>query len=318
MRVLVTGGTGYLGRAIVSRLAARGHEPVVFARRAREAGLPGDAVDGDICDAAAVARAVGGCEAVIHAAALVSIWQPDPARFDAVNVGGLRHVLEAARAHGVRRLVYTSSFLALPPAGRQTPLLANDYQRTKAAGLALARSARDSGLPLVIVVPGVVYGPGVRSEGNLVARLLADHRAGRLPGIVGGSRVWSFAFVDDVAEGHVTALERGAPGAEYGLGGENVPQRRLFEWLRDVEGRPLPRELPPTLAGAAGLLEEWRARLTGRTPLITRGAVAIFRHDWPVDSARAMADLGYRATPLAEGLAATLAALDQAEGGRQP
>jgi nucleoside-diphosphate-sugar epimerase len=318
MRVLVTGGTGYLGRAIVSRLAARGHEPVVFARRAREAGLPGDAVDGDICDAAAVARAVGGCEAVIHAAALVSIWQPDPARFDAVNVGGLRHVLEAARAHGVRRLVYTSSFLALPPAGRQTPLLANDYQRTKAAGLALARSARDSGLPLVIVVPGVVYGPGVRSEGNLVARLLADHRAGRLPGIVGGSRVWSFAFVDDVAEGHVTALERGAPGAEYGLGGENVPQRRLFEWLRDVEGRPLPRELPPTLAGAAGLLEEWRARLTGRTPLITRGAVAIFRHDWPVDSARAMADLGYRATPLAEGLAATLAALDQAEGGRRP
>jgi nucleoside-diphosphate-sugar epimerase len=318
MRVLVTGGTGYLGRAIVSRLAARGHEPVVFARRAREAGLPGDAVDGDICDAAAVARAVGGCEAVIHAAALVSIWQPDPARFDAVNVGGLRHVLEAARAHGVRRLVYTSSFLALPPAGRQTPLLANDYQRTKAAGLALARSARDSGLPLVIVVPGVVYGPGVRSEGNLVARLLADHRAGRLPGIVGGSRVWSFAFVDDVAEGHVTALERGAPGAEYGLGGENVPQRRLFEWLRDVEGRPLPRELPPTLAGAAGLLEEWRARLTGRTPLITRGAVTIFRHDWPVDSARAMADLGYRATPLAEGLAATLAALDQAEGGRRP
>jgi nucleoside-diphosphate-sugar epimerase len=318
MRVLVTGGTGYLGRAIVSRLAARGHEPVVFARRAREAALPGDAVDGDICDAAAVARAVGGCEAVIHAAALVSIWQPDPARFDAVNVGGLRHVLEAARAHGVRRLVYTSSFLALPPAGRQTPLLANDYQRTKAAGLALARSARDSGLPLVIVVPGVVYGPGVRSEGNLVARLLADHRAGRLPGIVGGSRVWSFAFVDDVAEGHVTALERGAPGAEYGLGGENVPQRRLFEWLRDVEGRPLPRELPPTLAGAAGLLEEWRARLTGRTPLITRGAVTIFRHDWPVDSARAMADLGYRATPLAEGLAATLAALDQAEGGRRP
>jgi farnesol dehydrogenase len=318
MRVLVTGGTGYLGRAIVSRLAARGHEPVVFARRAREAGLPGAAVDGDICDAAAVARAVAGCDAVIHAAALVSIWQPDPSRFDAVNLGGLRHVLDAVRTTGAARLVYTSSFLALPPAGHTAPLRANDYQRTKTDALALARSARDDGLPIVIVIPGVVYGPGVRSEGNLVTRLLADHRAGRLPGIVGGGRIWSFAFVGDVAEGHVAALERGVPGAEYGLGGENVPQRRLFEWLRDAEGHPLPRELPPIVAGAAGLVEEWRARLTGRPPLVTRGAVAIFRHDWPVDSARAMAGLGYRVTPLAEGLAATLAAIDQSDGGRRP
>jgi farnesol dehydrogenase len=318
MRVLVTGGTGYLGRAIVSRLAARGHEPVVFARRAREAGLPGDAVDGDVRDAAAVARAVARCEAVIHAAALVSIWQPDPASFDAVNLGGLRHVLDAVRKSGAARLVYTSSFLALPPAGRRAPLCANDYQRTKAEALALARSARDDGLPVVIVVPGVVYGPGVRSEGNLVTRLLADHRAGRLPGIVGGRRIWSFAFVGDVAEGHVSALERGAPGAEYGLGGENVPQRRLFEWLREVEGHPLPRELPPIAARAAGLVEEWRARLTGRPPLVTRGAVTIFRHDWPVDSSRAVAELGYRVTPLAEGLAATLAAIERADEGRQP
>ena len=318
MRVLVTGGTGYLGRAIVARLAARGHEPVVFARRARQAGLPGDAIDGDICDAAAVAQAARGCEAIVHTAALVSIWQPDPARFDAVNVGGLQHVLDAARRRGVRRLVYTSSFLALPPAGHRAPLRANDYQRTKAAALDLARSARDSGLPLVIVVPGVVYGPGVRSEGNLVARLIDDHRAGRLPGLVGGSRLWSFAFIEDVAEGHVAALERGAVGAEYGLGGENAPQRRLFEWLRDVEGRRLPRELPPVVARAAGLVEEWRARLTGRRPLVTRGAVAIFQHDWPVDSARAIADLGYRVTPLAEGLAATLAALGAAAGGPQP
>lgn len=309
MRVLVTGGTGYLGRAIVQALAARGHHPVVFARRASGSGLPGTLIDGDVRDAAAVLHATRGCDALCHSAALVSIWRRDPLEFDAVNVGGLAHALDAARALGTPRVVYTSSFLALPPAGLASPIVANDYQRTKVAARALAARAVADGAPVSCVHPGVVYGPGVASEGNLVGRLVRDHLRGRLPGLVGADRTWSFSFVDDVAAGHVAALERGQPGAHYGLGGENAPQMRAFEIVRARTGRRLPRRLPYALAIAAGAIEEGRARLTGATPLITRGAVEIFRHDWPVDSAAAAAALGYRATPLEEGVARLLEAL---------
>jgi len=314
MRILVTGGTGYLGIAIVRALEARGHEPVIFARTASSSGLAHRLVDGDIRDAAAVSRAATGCDAVCHVAALVSLWQRRAREFDEVNIGGLRHVLAAADAHGLARIVYTSSFLARPPAGRSAPLEANDYQRTKVRALALAREAAGRGAPVISLVPGVLYGPGPATEGNLVGRLMTDHLAGRLPGAIGPERVWSFAFVEDVAAGHVAALERGTPGREYSLGGENAPQRALFEAVRDRTGRRLPRRIPFVAASLAGALDEWRAALTGTPPRVTRGAVTIFRHDWPLDSAPTVRDLGYRPTPLAEGLARTL---DSLLGGAQ-
>jgi len=121
MRVLVTGGTGYLGSAIVAALRKAGHRPVVFARRATtafvSAGGAVEAVDGDVRDAVALAHAARGCDGLVHAAALVSIWQRDRTAFHAVNVGGLSNAVSAVREHGIRRVVYTSSFLALPPPG---------------------------------------------------------------------------------------------------------------------------------------------------------------------------------------------------------
>jgi NAD+-dependent farnesol dehydrogenase len=212
MKVLVTGGTGYLGRAVVSALASRGHDVVVFARSASRSGLPGTAIDGDIRDRAAVERAAAGCDAIAHAAALVSIWRPRPADFDDINVGGLRNVLAAAAAHGTARVLYTSSFVAMPPRGRTEPLLANDYQRTKVEADRLAGQAAGEGVPLIRVYPGVVYGPGTFTEGNLVGRLIADHLKHRLPGLVGPEQRWSYAYVDEVAAGHCAALERGRVG----------------------------------------------------------------------------------------------------------
>ncbi len=308
MRVLVTGGTGYLGSAIVRALDRAGHEPVVFARRAAAARLPGGAIDADVRDRAAVSRAVAGADAVCHAAALVSLWRSRPADFDDVNVEGLHSVLDACRAHGTPRIVYTSSFLALPPADGDRPLAANDYQRTKVRALALARERARDGLPLVVLFPGVIYGPGPPTEGNLVGRLLADHLAGRLPGIVGATHPWSCAWVDDVADAHVAALERGGIAGEYMVGGENAPQLRLFEIVRAERGRPLPRRLPVALACAAGAVEELRARLTGRPPRITRGAVEIFRHDWSMNSRRSIDELSLRIRPLEAGIRALLAA----------
>ena len=302
MNVLVTGGTGYLGRAIVGALARAGHRPIVYARHADTVDLNAPAIAGDVRDERAVDDAVRQVDAVCHAAALVSIWRARRADFDDVNVRGLELVLRACERHRIRRIVYTSSFLARPPADRAAPLEANDYQRTKVRARAVARDAADRGLPITILYPGVIYGPGERTEGNLVGRLLRDHLDGRLPGVVGGSHVWSFAHVEDVAVAHVRALERETDCGEYALGGENVPQMRVFEILRDLTGHPLPRRIPNAAAMAVALIHEARAHLTGTPPLLTRGVVKIFSHEWPLDSAESAKRLDYRITPLITGV----------------
>jgi farnesol dehydrogenase len=306
MRVLVTGGTGYLGRSVVSALAARGHEVVIFARSASRSGLPGTAIDGDIRDRAAVERAADGCDAISHSAALVSIWRRRREDFDDVNVGGLRNVLAAAARLHTPRVLYTSSFVAIPPRGRTEPIQANDYQRTKVAADRLADEAVRDGSPLIRVYPGVVYGPGSFTEGNLVGRLIADHLKRRLPGLVGPEQRWSYAYVDDVAAGHREALERGRVGGRYALGGENAPQRRVFEIVQQLTGRRPPARIPFPIANLLGAAEELRVTLFGGTPLLTRGAVEIFRHDWSLDSSDAIRELGYTLTPLAEGVARTV------------
>jgi nucleoside-diphosphate-sugar epimerase len=307
MRVLVTGGTGYVGCAIVRALDLHGHMPIVFARAASRGGLPGRAIDGDVRDRHAIDRAFEGVDAVCHSAALVSIWRPRPADFDDVNVGGFQNVIDACRTRGIARLVYTSSFLAAPPAGCPAPIAANDYQRTKVAALGLARAAAASGVPIVTLLPGVIYGPGAATEGNLVGRLVRDHLSGRLPGVIGADRQWSFAYVDDVAAAHVAALTSGDAGDEYVVGGENAPQMRLFEVLRRLRGSPIPRRIPFGVATALACIEEGRARVSGRTPLLTRGVIEIFRNDWPLDSRPAIASLGYAVTPLEAGLERLLA-----------
>lgn len=309
MRVLVTGGTGYLGRAVVRALASAGHDLVVFARTASRSGTPGTSVDGDVRDRRGLEQAARGCDAICHSAALVSIWRRRRADFDDVNVGGLKNVIEIARSLRIDRILYTSSFLALAPRDRPAPIECNDYQRTKVAADRLADAAVADGAPLIRVYPGVLYGPGTMTEGNLVGRLIQDHLRRRLPGLVGPEHPWSFAYVDDVGAGHRAALERGRQGARYILGGENAPQWRLFDHLKALTGRRRPGRIPFPVAVALGALEEVRVQLTGGTPLITRGAVEIFRHDWSLDSSEAVRELGYTMTPLREGVRRTVAAI---------
>ena len=318
MKVLVTGGTGYLGRVVVGALAARGHELVIFARSASRAGLPGTAIDGDIRDRAALERAAAGCDAISHSAALVSIWRRRRADFDDINVGGLRNVLAVAATRRTPRVLYTSSFVALPPRGRTEPIVANDYQRTKVAADRVADEAVRDGSPLVRVYPGVVYGPGSFTEGNLVGRLIADHLNGKLPGLVGPENPWSYAYVDDVAAGHCAALERGRIGGRYALGGENAPQRRVFELVQQLTGRRPPPRMPFPIADLLGAAEELRVTMFGGTPLLTRGAVEIFRHDWSLDSSEAIRELAYTPTPLADGIRRTVQSIRDASARGEP
>jgi nucleoside-diphosphate-sugar epimerase len=319
LKVLLTGGTGFLGRAVARRLAADGHELRLLAREGSKLrGLPGgiEVRRGDVTDSASFAAAAIGCEAVMHMAGLVKTWLPDSTQFDRVNMGGLTNALTVARNAGAR-LVYTSSFIAVGPTG-ETPAderqvhegyrFRNDYERTKALADAEARRAIEFGQDVVILYPGVVYGPGELNEANLVVKMIRDHLAGRLPGIVGsGEPRWSYAFIEDVAQAHVAALDRGRKGERYFLGGDNVSMNDFFALLESLSGRPAPRwHIPYPAASAMGYLLWLWAEHTGRPPDFTHREVAVFREHWAYASGKAQAELGYRVTPLREGLRTTL------------
>jgi farnesol dehydrogenase len=317
VKVLVTGGAGFLGGRIVRALMAKGHAVVLMVRGGRRPGLPENAevVDGDVREADLFTRAADGCDAIIHTAAMVKIWSPRLQDFDDINVGGIQNAITAARAHRIR-LVYTSSFFAV---GSTTTTPAdesqnhpgdygNDYERTKALADEVARAyARDGG-DIVILYPGVVYGPGELTDGNLVAKLLADEMNGKLPGIVGpGDRLWSYAFVDDVAEAHVAALERGAKGERYLLAGPNATLNEVFEIASKRAGRNLsPRRLPFGLARMVGRAMWIWADVTGKMPELTHQAVGIFEKNWAYRSDKAVRDLGYRVLPLEDGIRTTV------------
>jgi len=317
VKILVTGGAGFLGGRIVKALLSRGHEVVLMIRGGRRRGLPEEAsiVDGDVRDADLFLKAAGDCHAIIHTAAMVKIWSPRLQDFDDINVGGIRNAIAAAKARGIR-LVYTSSFFAVGPTGTspadesQTHPggYGNDYERTKALADEVARGYAREGGDIVILYPGVVYGPGELTDGNLVAKLLADQMNGVLPGIVGpGDRLWSYAFVDDVAEAHVAALEPARKGERYLLGGANATLNEVFDIASKRTGRDLrPRRLPFGLARVIGRAMWIWADVTGRMPDLTHQAVGIFEKNWAYRSDKAVRELGYRVRPLEEGIRSTV------------
>jgi farnesol dehydrogenase len=320
LKVLVTGVTGYLGGRVATRLAAAGHQVRGFVRdssRWTDRPVDVEAVVGDVLDAGALRRATAGCDAVVHCAAMVKAWAKDKTEFDRVNIGGLRHVLDAAKAANAR-VFYTSSFIALGPTDgatfdEDTPRAAgqphNDYERTKLAADRVAREAAADSFPIVRLYPGVVYGPGSVTAGNHVVKNLILHARGEVPGLLGaGDRRMSFAYVEDVASGFAAALERAKDGSAYILGGDNKTLLDLFVAFEAETGIALPKlKIPYAIAGLAGRLQRWRAELFGVEPEVTDEVVRIYAHEWAYSSARAEAELGYRITPLGEGVAKTVA-----------
>lgn len=319
MRIFITGATGYVGGGVARRLLAAGHEITALCRPGREEALPEGCRPsvGDLRDPPSLRRALAGCEVLIHMGALVRMWAWDKREFDRVNVEGLAAVLRAAEEAGVGRIVYTSTIVALGPTDgavgdetfeREHLAFCTDYERTKWIAERLVREKLAAGAPITVVYPGVVYGPGAPTEGNLLRKMLADYLAGRLKARLGrGDLRICYAFVDDVAEGHCLALERGRPGRGYILGGENATLDDLFGILARLIGRPPPRRVIPYWAGETlGRVLQMVASVTGIHPAVTAGVVRTFRHEWAYSSERAISEIGYRITPLAEGMRATL------------
>jgi len=311
--------TGFLGgnlaRTIATRHAVRGfvREPAAWTTRPKAAEI----AVGSMTDAASIRAAAEGCDAIVHAAAFVKSWAKDKTEFDRVTVDGLKHVLDAARRTGAR-VIYTSSFIALGPTDgttfdETTPHAGtpphNDYERTKRAADGVAREAQAEGLPLVRIYPGIAYGPGALTAGNHLVQNLLLHARGKLPGLLGaGDRRMSLAYVDDVARGFLTALERAPSGSAYILGGDNRTLADVFRIFEDNTQIPPPKLRIPYWAGRiVGRLQRLRAELTGKEPELTDEVVRIYEHEWAYSSAKATHDLAYTITPLEEGIAKTVA-----------
>jgi dihydroflavonol-4-reductase len=319
-RVLVTGASGFLGSAVARALVARGAEVRALVRptspRDNLAGLGCEIVAGDLIDQASLGTALQGVRYLFHVAADYRFWARDPAVILRVNVEGTRSLMQEALAAGVERIVYTSSVAALKVAGAISPvdetaaLLPEEaigtYKRSKTlAERAVEAMVQTDKLPAVIVNPTTPIGPR-DIKPTPTGRILLDAARGRIPAFVDTGL--NFAHVDDIAEGHLLAFERGKIGERYILGGENVPLHKLLATIADAAGRRAPRiRLPRTPLFPLAYGAEAFARITGKEPLLTVDALRMSRYHMFFTSAKAERELGYRARAYQEGVIDALA-----------
>ena len=316
-RVLVTGGAGFVGSSVVRAALDRGCRVVTLVEPGGTTvnldGLDVEVVTGDLRDARAVDGAVAGCDTVFHVAALYRFWARDPADFYDINVTGTRNVLDAARAHGVGRVVYTSTVGTLGLTGATTDAPVDErsfarvdhlfglYKQSKFVAEHEVLRAGAEGLPVVLVQPTTPVGP--RDIGPTpTGRTVLEYLDGRFPGYV--DTTLNIVDVEDVAAGHVLAAERGGPGRSYILGGENLTLRDVLATLAAVTGLPAPpRRFPAALALAAGHVSDLvEGRLLHREPTVPLEGARMSTTHMSFDDSRARAELGYSSRPAAEAL----------------
>jgi dihydroflavonol-4-reductase len=312
---LLTGATGFVGSAVARVLAARGHRLRLLVRptsdRRNLVGIDAELALGDITDAASLASAAAGCRYVLHVAADYRFWVPDPDAMLRANVDGTVAMMRAAQAAGVERIVYCSSIAALgrtddgTPADETTPTIEADfigtYKRSKfLAERAVMDLVRHERLPAVVVNPAAPVGPR-DIKPTPTGKMIRDAAAGRVPAYIDTGL--NIVHVDDVAEGHVLALERGRIGERYILGGENLLLKDLLALVADVVGRKPPTlELPEAVVWPAALFMEGLARLTGIPPMMTRDHLKMARKKMFFSSAKAMSELGYAPRPVRQAI----------------
>lgn len=316
MKTLVTGGTGFVGSAVVRRLLGAGREVRVLVRRSSDTGnidgLDVERVTGDLTQPRSLERAARGCSELYHVAADYRLWVRDPATMHRTNVEGTRNVLLAAAEAGCERMVHTSSVATLglrddgAPSDEDTPssfeAMCGVYKQSKfLAEREALRLAEQPGLPIVVVNPSTPVGPRDLRP-TPTGRMVLDAMLGRMPAYVDTGL--NIVHVDDVADGHLLAMEHGRIGRRYILGGENLLLRDILSRLAEISGQPAPRmRLPHGLVLPLAHVSEWWARLTGSVePRLTVTGIRLARKRMFFSSERARRELDYRPRPAEEGL----------------
>jgi dihydroflavonol-4-reductase len=315
MRALLTGGTGFVGSAVARTLLRDGWDVRALVRpnsdRRNLAGLELETVEGDLSDVRSLERAAGGCAALFHVAADYRLGARRPQELYETNVLGTRKVLSASRNAGIERVVYTSSVatIGLPadgsPGHEATPVALEDmighYKRSKFMAEQVVRDAARAGSSVVIVNPSTPVGPR-DVKPTPTGQMVRDAACGRMPAYVDTGL--NIVHVDDVAAGHLLALERGRDGESYILGGEDLTLRAILIEIARLVGGKAPRvRLPAAALLPVAFTAEALARLSGGSTRITVEGVRLARKRMFFSSDKAVRELGYRYRPASEALA---------------
>jgi dihydroflavonol-4-reductase len=310
---LVTGASGFVGSAVARALVARGLDVRVLMRptanRLNIAKLHCEPVAGDMRDKDSMTAAMKGARYLFHVAADYRLWARDPREIERNNFMGARATMGAALKTGVERVVYTSSVAALKPGdvavdetSRHTQQsVIGAYKRSKlVAEREVERLVREQGLPAVIVAPSTPIGPR-DIKPTPTGRVIVEAASGRMPAFVDTGL--NLVHVDDVAQGHLLALDKGRIGENYILGGADVALETMLGDIAFLSGRRAPSVKIPRaplfpLAWGAELL----ARVTGKEPFLTADALRMSRYRMFFSSEKARRELGYTARPYKEGL----------------
>ncbi|TDJ44758.1 MAG: NAD-dependent epimerase/dehydratase family protein [Gammaproteobacteria bacterium] len=309
MKVLVTGASGFVGSAVVRALLGQGSSVKALVRSTslldNLCDLDVERVTGDLRDAQSLERALQGCELAFHVAADYRLWVPDPEVMYDINVRGSERLLRAAASAGVERVVYTSSVATLGfspagPADEDTPVdekhIIGHYKQTKfLAEQTVRRTADELGLPLIIVNPSSPFGPG-DIKPTPTGQIVLDTLCGRMPAFVDTGL--NVCHVDDIAQGHLLALEHGRVGERYILGGENLTLEAILGLIADAAGLRRPSiRIPNGVAMIAAVAAETWSRVAGGEPRITRDAVRMARRKMYFSSRKAREELGFAPRP---------------------
>jgi dihydroflavonol-4-reductase len=311
---LVTGASGFVGSGVARKLAERGLAVRALVRQGSPTqhldGLDIEFVTGDLRDPDSVRAAMKGARFLFHVAADYRLWARDPKEIIENNVAGTRIVMEAATRAGVECIVYTSSVATLKtgPTGEtfdETISLHEShaigaYKRSKLLAERLVTDMTARGLPAIIVNPSTPVGPR-DVKPTPTGRLIVEAAAGRVPAFVDTGL--NMVHVDDVAAGHLAALERGRIGERYILGGQNASLSDILATVAQQTGRKAPRmKLPRGAIYPVAYVAEALARRSGREPFVTVDGLKMSKNMMFFTSAKAERELGYKARPYAEGI----------------
>ena len=311
-RVVVTGAAGFIGSAVTRALLARDAQVVAVVepggdeRNLEDLDVERHTVD--LRDAPGVRDVCTGARFVFHLAAVYAFWARDPKLFAAVNVGGTLNVRAAVRSAGCERLVYTSTVGVLGVDGTAGGRPADEtsyadiahlfgsYKRTKYVAEHEVLRAAAQGVPLSIVLPTFPLGPGDRRP-TPTGKLIVDFLNGRMPAFV--DTAMNVVHVDDLAAGHVAALERGGGGSSYILGGENRSMQSILDVLAECTGLRAPtRQVPKAVALAAGVASQFvEGRILRREPNVSIEAARMSTTHMVFDDTRARTEIGYTSRP---------------------
>jgi nucleoside-diphosphate-sugar epimerase len=319
MEVLVTGATGKVGNAIASALLDRGEAVRALVRDPERAAsvLPAgiEPIRGDVTDAESVAAATEGCELVFNSMGMPEQWVKDEAIFDQVNAIGSGQLAGAAKRGGVRRFIHTSThdvFHADTGERFDETMLADypkgtAYERSKQHAEELVLAERN-GMEVVVLNPSGVYGPTPSPTPSFENEVFEPVVRKRLPAVPPGGT--GYAFVEGVAAGHLLAAEKGKDGERYILADGYADFRELAETAKRIAGRGrVPPRMPVTVAKAVANLGAGLSRLTRRPPLLPKGQLEYILWQARPDSSKAQRELGWKTTPLDEGVRKTLNAM---------